>query len=126
MNAQLENNEQTPDGKLQHEHGAKLDAGKELPFTVFQGFSRALHEVVKVGSFGAVKYTANGWLGVDNGVIRYANASERHRESCMIEGLLSVNQKDGGVFHLAQKIWNDLAVLELLLREQSTKVKLKV
>ena len=113
--------ERDPNGKDPHEHGSKLDAGKELPFTVLQGFARAIKAVVRVGTFGANKYTANGWLSVDNGVIRYANASERHREEVMIHGLLSVNEKDGGVYHLAQKIWNDLATLELLLRDEGSK-----
>jgi hypothetical protein len=49
--------ETDPNGLDPHEPGAKLDAGKIRPQLVLGGFSRALEEVVKVGTYGANKYT---------------------------------------------------------------------
>ncbi len=54
--------EADPDGKDPHEIGSKLDAGKPRMSLVLGGFARALMEVVKVGTDGAIKYTENGWM----------------------------------------------------------------
>ena len=50
-----------PDDPAQHEPGAKLDSGKIRPSLVLGGFARALAEVSAVGTFGAEKYSDNGW-----------------------------------------------------------------
>lgn len=115
-----------PSGRPSSEKGTKLDAGKILPRLVLGEFSRALTEVVKVGTKGARKYTPRGWIEVPNGIERYAEAADRHQ--------LQVNQgvvwdtDDGleggpvtkggtGERHKAQVLWNLLAELELELRQ---------
>ena len=96
-----------PYRKNQHEAGAKLDAGKPRPWLVLGGFRMALMEVVKVGTFGAKKYSDNGWLSVPNGQSRYLDAAFRH--------LLApeIRDHESDLPHLAMAIWNLLAVLEL-------------
>lgn len=101
--------EQDPNGLSPHVPGAKLDATKPNCDLVFGGFSNALLEVAKVGTFGAQKYTDNGWKSVPNGVNRYRSAAYRH--------LLSNDflDSDSNLPHLAQVAWNCLAALELIL-----------
>ena len=96
-----------PNGKDQHEPGAKLDAGKPRPWLVLGGFRLALMEVVKVGTMGAAKYSDDGWRSVPNGQQRYLDAALRH--------LLApdVRDKESDLSHLAHAAWNILAVLEL-------------
>ena len=95
----------------QHTPGAKLDAGKVRLGLVLGGFRNALVEVGKVGTFGAAKYSDNGWLEVPNGEERYTDALFRH--------LLGDEEVDSesGLLHLAHACWNLLAVLELHLLE---------
>lgn len=108
------NTEEDPNGLNQHESGAKLDAGKPRLSLVFHGFARALRAVGEVGSFGAAKYTDNGWMDVQNGIERYNDALLRH-ELCAATGEFS--DPDSGLPHLAHLAWNALAILELTLRE---------
>lgn len=99
-----------PNGTNQHEAGAKLDAGKVRVGLVLGSFPRALWKVCEVGTFGAAKYTDDGWLEVDNGEARYADAGLRHYlKSCMGES----HDPDSGLEHLAHEAWNALARLEL-------------
>ena len=95
----------------QHAPGAKLDAGKVRLGLVLGGFANALVEVGKVGTFGAAKYSDNGWLEVPHGEKRYTDALFRH--------LLTDEEVDSesGLLHLAHACWNLLAVLELHLLE---------
>lgn len=104
--------EQDPNGLSPHTHGAKLDANKPNCDLVFGGFANALLEMAKVGTFGAQKYTDNGWKSVPNGVNRYRSAAYRH--------LLSSRFLDteSGLPHLAQAAWNCLAALELLMSSE--------
>jgi len=104
--------ESDPSGKGQHESGAKLDAGKNRLGLVLLSFSRALNEVGVVGTYGADKYTDNGWLAVDNAEERYTDAMFRHLLASKIEGEVDA---DSGLLHKAQMAWNALAVLELFL-----------
>ena len=60
--------EADPNGKRPNEAGAKLDAGKNRLGLVLCGFARALQEVGKVGTYGATKYTDNGWVGAAEGI----------------------------------------------------------
>lgn len=97
-----------------HKAGTKMDAGKGLADLVIGDFARALSEVVKVGTFGANKYTESGWLAVPDARKRYANAAMRHyleRQSGM------ELDPESGLFHKAHECWNHLAELELMLRE---------
>lgn len=101
-----------PHGKAPNEAGAKLDAGKNRLGLVLGGFSSALLAVGKVGTFGANKYTDNGWMVVPNGVERYTDAMLRHifKE---FEG--EMTDMDSGLLHAAHAAWNALARLELLI-----------
>lgn len=107
--------EKDPHGKDAHEPGAKLDAGKVRPHLVLSGFSRAILEVSKVGTYGANKYTDNGWMEVPNGISRYSEALLRHYFS---EQSGEQNDPDTKLLHAAHAAWNALARLELMLREQ--------
>lgn len=108
--------ETDPLGKGQHESGAKLDAGKNRLGLVLGGFPRALAEVGKVGTYGANKYSDNGWMEVPNGEARYSDAMLRHVFK-RFEG--EIRDEDTGISHLAHAAWNALATLELALRRSS-------
>lgn len=105
-----------PNGKDQHAPGAKLDAGKQRPALVLGAFAPALLEVVKVGTFGAAKYTDNGWLEVPNGYARYADAQMRH-QLAHITGV--THDDESKLLHLAHEAWNSLAKLTLFLKERN-------
>lgn len=108
-----------PTGRDAHTPGAKLDAGKVRPALVLGQFARALWAVSAVGTYGAVKYTENGWISVPNGIDRYDDAKLRHwLKDKMGESLDS----DTLLAHAAHEAWNALARLDLLIREQE-KVK---
>lgn len=108
--------ESTPDGISQHEAGAKLDKGKERLDLVLGAFANALTEVGAVGTFGANKYTDNGWQEVENGSGRYADALLRHyfkhKKGEKID-------PDSGLSHLGHLAWNALAILEFYLKEEN-------
>jgi hypothetical protein len=106
--------ERDPSGIDQHVAGAKLDAGKPMCGLVLGGFARALMEVSKVGTFGAVKYTPDGWLSVPNGYNRYQDAQLRH---WLVAQTGEQLDPDSELDHLAHEAWNALAKLELKLRE---------
>lgn len=107
--------EQDPLGRDAHEPGAKLDAGKNRLGLVLLAFSRALTAVGEVGTYGANKYTDNGWIDVPNGVSRYSDAMFRH---LMKEAAGEYADPDTDLPHLAHACWNLLAVLDLKLRTQ--------
>ncbi len=64
--------ETDPNGRDPHQSGAKLDAGKNRLSLVMHGFPRALQAVGHVATYGAEKYTPNGWRDVPNGIERYS------------------------------------------------------
>jgi hypothetical protein len=105
---------QDPNGKNQHESGAKLDAGKIRVGLFFKDFPRALLEVAKVVTYGANKYTPSGWVDVPNGDERYEDALGRH----LLEGNITKYDEESELLHLAHRAWNALSTLELYLREQ--------
>lgn len=111
--------ETTPDGLGQHEAGAKVDAGKERAHLVLGSFSRALMAVSEVGTFGANKYTDNGWLQVSNAHERYCDAMLRHY---LKDQHGEETDPDSGLLHAAHLAWNALATLELILREEQDSV----
>lgn len=97
--------------------GHKDDAGKPRLAMVLLGFSRALQAVGQVGTFGAQKYTDNGWLHVPDGSRRYTDALLRH---LLAEGMDPGGQDhESGLPHLAHAAWNALTVLELELRARA-------
>lgn len=107
--------EQDPHGKDPHEPGAKLDHGKNRLGLIFAGFPRALQAVGEVGTYGANKYTDNGWESVPNGHSRYTDAMYRH---LLKEHAGEQDDPDTGIAHAAHTAWNALARLELMLRER--------
>jgi hypothetical protein len=108
-------NQLDPLGKDAHEPGAKLDAGKLRAGLVLGDFSYALQEVARVGTYGANKYTARGWMQVPNATNRYSDALWRH----LLEDARGlVLDEESGLQHLAHAAWNILAVLELRRKEQ--------
>ena len=107
--------EQDPTGKDAHEPGAKLDAGKPELVLLLEGFPRALWAVGEIATFGAKKYTANGWLEVEDAQRRYASAELRH---ILKQHMGEEIDPDSQLLHAAHHAWGALAQLELLLREQ--------
>lgn len=114
LEVDLSMKEKDPLGKDAHEAGAKLDAGKRRDGLVLLGFSRALAAVSAVGTYGANKYTDNGWMSVPNGQARYTDAMLRHLLS---EASGELTDKDTGLLHAAHVVWNALARLDLMIRE---------
>ena len=108
--------ESDPNGKNPNEAGAKLDAGKNRLGLVLCGFARALQEVGRVGTYGANKYTDNGWMEVPDGERRYTDAMLRH---LMREATGEELDPDTGLHHAAHAAWNALARLDLALRKSS-------
>jgi len=100
-------------GLDQHQAGAKLDAGKPRLALVLGGFANALWMVGQVGTFGANKYTPNGWLSVPEWQERYANAEWRH---LLKEAMGEDIDPDSELLHAAHTAWNALAKLEKILR----------
>lgn len=107
--------EEDPNGFSPRTPGAKLDKGKA---PIFQGvlayFPLALEKVALVSLGGAEKYSWNGFLEVEDGPNRYANALARH----LTEESFGPHDQSGQL-HAAHAAWNALARLELLLREAS-------
>lgn len=98
-----------------HAPGAKLDEGKPRVSLVLGGFAHALIEVAKVGTFGANKYSDNGWMKVPNGQQRYSDAMFRH---LLYEAMGEKVDPESHIFHAAHAAWNALARLELMLNQQ--------
>ena len=96
------------------EPGDKYDHGKPRPGLVLSGFARAMKEVVKVGTFGARKYTDYGFLEVPDGANRYTDAMLRHYFAEVSGERLD---SESGLLHAAHLAWNALARLELMLRD---------
>jgi hypothetical protein len=106
--------ETDPSGLSANTAGAKLDAGKVRPDLILSGMPRALLAVADVGTFGANKYSENGWLSVPDGIKRYTAAMDRHRLKESIEP----TDQDSELLHAAHLAWNALARLELMLRDK--------
>lgn len=107
--------EKDPNGMSAHSAGSKLDAGKLRAGLVLGSFAHALAAVAAVGTFGANKYTPNGWVTVNDGINRYTDAMLRH---FLKEAIGEQVDTDSGLHHAAHLAWNALARLELLIRER--------
>jgi hypothetical protein len=97
-----------------HKSGVKYDSGKTRTGLMFTGFASALNRVAEVTTFGANKYTPNGWLSVPSASERYTDALYRH----LLAGATEKFDLESGIEHLAHAAWNILAVLELQLRKE--------
>ena len=102
------------------EKGIKYDDDKPRMDLVFRGFNKALVDVGRVGTFGANKYTDDGWKEVDNGIERYLSAMIRHYFA--YRGGKDIDS-DSNLPHLSHMAWNALAVLQLYLSETDLKNK---
>jgi hypothetical protein len=109
--------EKDPHGKAPSEAGAKLDAGKCRIGLVINGFARALHGVGQVGTYGAEKYSDNGWSQVPQGIDRYTDAMYRH---LLAEAAGESLDPDTKLRHAAHAAWNALARLDLMLRQEES------
>lgn len=110
--------EKDPWGKDPHSSGAKLDSGKVRMGLVYEGFAAALEQVAEVGTFGANKYSDNGWKTVPNGLQRYTDALYRHLS---YEAQGEVYDSETGLLHAAHAAWNALARVHFLLQEMPAK-----
>ena len=107
--------ESDPNGIGKHAPGAKLDAGKVRAGLVLFGFAHSLEQVARVGTYGAEKYSDNGWMRVPDGVRRYTDALLRH---LLAEAMGEKIDPETGLYHAAHGAWNALARLDLMLRER--------
>jgi len=103
-----------PNGISQHEAGAKLDGGKIKVGLMMGGFSNALMEVAKVATYGANKYSPNGWKSVPEAKERYTDAMYRH---LLAEQQGEMFDEESELLHAAHAAWNALARLEFILEE---------
>ena len=104
-----------------HLPGMKYDEGKPNLSLVFGGFSKSLVDVGQIGTFGARKYTPNGWKEVDNLGERYMSAMLRHTMAVLDN---SPFDNETGRHHLAHVAWNALAILQHLFDYQKLLVLL--
>lgn len=95
--------------------GKKYDEGKNRMGLVLQGFSNALWEVGRVGTFGCSKYGENQWQGLANGKARYLDALCRHLFQYMQGKDLD---DESGLKHLSHMCWNALCLLEFELKDK--------
>lgn len=107
-----------PHGKNAHDPGAKLDAGKPMVGLMLQGFPRALRAVAEVTTYGAKKYSPNGWMHVPDGFNRYSDAMGRH---LLLETEEGPYDGESQCLHAAMVAWNALARLELMMRGHDSK-----
>jgi hypothetical protein len=101
-----------------HQPGVKLDAGKVRGQLVLGGFARALWEVCKVGTFGAQKYTPNGWKLLE--IERIEDAKVRH---WLQDGMGLELDEETEYLHAAHEAWGALARLDALCRKREQRVK---
>lgn len=102
-----------PNGLDAHTPGAKLDAGKTKVGLMIAGFHNSLSQVAEVTTYGANKYTPNGWLSVPDAQNRYKDALYRH----LLASENHPQDDETGISHLAHAAWNILALLELQIRD---------
>lgn len=102
--------------KQLHLPGMKYDEGKPNLSLVFGGFNKALLDVGYIGTFGARKYTPNGWKDVENLYERYSSALLRHMFAAMSPRVKDIYDNETGRLHLAHVAWNALALTEHMLK----------
>lgn len=93
--------------------GVKHDQNKIKPRLIINSMPRALAAVSTVATYGANKYTEDGWVDVPDASKRYADAMYRH---LLQHAGGETHDEESGLHHLAHAAWNALAVLELALR----------
>lgn len=89
--------------------GVKYDDNKPNLSLVFGGFAKALKDVGYIGTFGAKKYSPNGWKYVLGLQERYMSALERHALD-VLDG--KIYDEETGRLSIAHVAWNALAILQ--------------
>jgi len=97
-----------------HAPGAKLDVGKPRVAMWLRCIPRALLEMSRLATIGAIKYSDYGCLNVPNGENRYEDAMLRHFLSECITP--DVSDQETKVRELVAVAWNACIRLELQLR----------
>ena len=100
------------------EPGAKFDAGK-IRLHLLKDFKLALMAVGDLATGGADKYSDGGWQHVENGIERYEDAMIVH----WLRSGFETFDKDMKVSHATQAVWNAMAWLEFLLREDPVAIE---
>ena len=95
--------------------GTKFDTTKVRPTLLLSSLARAVTEVSHVLTYGARKYSDDGWRLVDNGFDRYTDALYRH---LLAEHMGEEHDDETGLLHAAHTAANALIRLELLLRQR--------
>jgi len=111
-----------PNGKKASDPGSKLDGGKPLAGELVLSFPRALEALVQVATYGAGKYSRQGFLQVPNAKVRYLDACMRH--------LLKYGQgehldPESGLPHIDHALWNVAAIVELGRRKDQSEDAMK-
>jgi len=100
--------------------GRKFDQGKAQA-DLLLGFARALEAIADLLTFGAEKYTRDGWTAVPNAEQRYKAALMRHLLQSGYEDIDSDSSRP----HDVAVAWNALATLELRLRREANDAEVK-
>lgn len=96
-----------PYGFPQHAPGSKLDNGKvDWSLALWDAF----HQCVAVQTYGATKYTRDGWRSVPDGVDRYQAALIRHFVAWKSGELID---PESNLPHLAHMMCNLAFIMEL-------------
>ena len=90
--------------------GVKLDSGKTEFSLLLQGCANAIEKVAEVLTFGAKKYTRNGWQTVDDAERRYTDALYRHMNRIHRGEKLD---PESGLSHRSHVACNAMFLLEL-------------
>ena len=90
--------------------GVKLDAGKVEMSLLMEGCAKAIYKVAEILTFGAKKYTRNGWQTVDDAERRYTDALYRHLNAIHRGEKID---PESGLSHRAHVACNALFLLEL-------------
>lgn len=93
----------------------KKDNGKIRLGLLFTDFPKAIKEIARVATFGAIKYSDHSWKTVDNKEKRYKDALARHIIAYFDEP--SGLDEESKLLHLAHVGWNVLALLQIKLTE---------
>lgn len=114
------NDEKDPNGLELKTAGAKADSGKSpVCRGVLHYFPRALCAIAELSAIGANKYSWKGWEKVPDGIARYGDAGARHE--LRIEDDYTRLDPDTKVLEATAVAWNNIARLELILREMEKK-----
>ncbi len=103
----------------------KARYSKPQPYLgVLARFPRAIMEIAKVSSYGAMKHQKQmgdmSYLDVPEAEVNYVEAEVRHLLHEAIHG--PINDDDAGLIHKAQKAWEALADLEVYLYQEESQM----